>query len=91
VQPHAAGGGGCHRLCRAKSLTHAAPPLLPAPACAQNFNPFGVNTRSFRYWEEDELRDLCSSVGLQGFTRNRSRMYIMFSAIKPEQQPPQQW
>jgi ubiquinone/menaquinone biosynthesis C-methylase UbiE len=37
----------------------------------------------FRWWEEQELRDLCSSVGLEGFTRERSWRFIMFSVRKP--------
>lgn len=36
-----------------------------------------------KYWEEQELRDLCEAVGLQGFQRERSWQFIMFSARKP--------
>eukprot|EP00879_Flechtneria_rotunda_P016795 GHRR01017579.1.p1 GENE.GHRR01017579.1~~GHRR01017579.1.p1 ORF type:complete len:362 (+),score=106.91 GHRR01017579.1:669-1754(+) len=52
---------------------------------SQNLNPFGANTRTFRYWEEDELKDLVAIVGLTGYTRIRSRMFIMFAATKPMQ------
>lgn len=38
---------------------------------------------SYRWWEEGELRDLCSTVGLQGFQRERRWRFIMFAARKP--------
>ncbi|KAF5826430.1 S-adenosyl-L-methionine-dependent methyltransferase [Dunaliella salina] len=37
----------------------------------------------YRWWEEAELRDLCTGVGLQDFVRDRSMRFIMFSAKKP--------
>mmetsp|Transcript_5371 Transcript_5371/g.14464 ORF Transcript_5371/g.14464 Transcript_5371/m.14464 type:complete len:351 (-) Transcript_5371:679-1731(-) len=37
----------------------------------------------YRWWEEAELRDLCTGVGLQDFARDRSWRFIMFSARKP--------
>ena len=40
-------------------------------------------TGSYRWWEEDELRDLCNSVGLINFERERSNRFIMFSVRKP--------
>ena len=36
-----------------------------------------------RYWEEEELRELCCTVGLQNFKRDRRWRFIMFSATKP--------
>jgi hypothetical protein len=36
-----------------------------------------------RFWEEGQLRDLCSMVGLQHFTRERRSRFIMFCATKP--------
>jgi hypothetical protein len=49
----------------------------------QALDPFGENTRSFRYWEETELVDLVTAVGLEEYQRNRARMFIMFTASKP--------
>ncbi len=36
-----------------------------------------------RFWTEPELRDLCGSVGLQDFRRQRSWRFILFAATKP--------
>ncbi|GLC56003.1 hypothetical protein PLESTB_001054000 [Pleodorina starrii] len=53
----------------------------------------------YRWWEEQELRDLCAAVGLQDFRRERTWRFIMFAVTKPgspdaspasEQQPQQQ-
>jgi hypothetical protein len=58
----------------------------------QTLNPFGRSNQTFRYWEEDELKDLVAAVGLTGYTRTRSRMFIMFAATKPEpERQPEQW
>jgi len=38
---------------------------------------------AMRWWNEDELRDLCETVGLQNFTRERDFRFIIFSAQKP--------
>jgi len=38
---------------------------------------------NYRFWEEDELRDLCASVGLIDFRRHRRNRFIMFCASKP--------
>lgn len=57
--------------------------LSPPPNKTQALNPFGVNTRTFRYWEEAELQDLVNTVGLTDYRANRSRMYIMFAGTKP--------
>lgn len=39
--------------------------------------------RSYRWWEEGELRDLVTTVGLANFQRERRLRFIMFSASKP--------
>lgn len=39
---------------------------------------------AYKWWEEDEIRDLCSAVGLVEFQRNRQSRFIMFSVRKPE-------
>ena len=44
---------------------------------------FSRDSGTFRWWEEEELRDLCAAVGLQDFQRTRSNRYILFSASKP--------
>lgn len=56
----------------------------------QALNPFGTGNTTFRYWEEAELQDLVATVGLTGYTRMRSRMFIIFAAAKPQPEP-QQW
>ena len=40
-------------------------------------------SRTLRAWEEQELRDLAESVGLEGFRRNRMNRFIMFAVGKP--------
>ena len=35
-----------------------------------------------RFWTEQELRDLCEMVGLEGFKRERERQYILFAVKK---------
>ena len=48
--------------------------------------PFGkalVDNGTFKWWQEDELRDLCGSVGLGAFVRNRDNRFILFRATKP--------
>lgn len=39
---------------------------------------------AFKWWEEDEIRDLAASVGLRGFTRQRSNRFILFCVQKPD-------
>ncbi len=39
---------------------------------------------NYRWWEEAELKDLCATVGLVNFQRERRLRFIMFSASKPE-------
>jgi len=48
-------------------------------------SPLGSSSRSnIRWWNEDELRDLSETVGLQEFTAvKRKFRFIMFSAVKP--------
>lgn len=61
-------------------------PCLLFAACVwlQALNPFGPTNSTFRYWEEDELKDLVNSVGLADYRAIRSRMYIMFAGTKPD-------
>lgn len=41
-------------------------------------------TNDFRWWNEDELRDLCAAVGLENFTVvKRQFRFIMFSCSRP--------
>ena len=40
-------------------------------------------SRTLRAWEEQELRDLAESVGLDDFKRNRMSRFIMFAVRKP--------
>jgi hypothetical protein len=53
----------------------------------QPLQPFDLLTRAvspqFRWWSEDELRDLFASVGLQRFERHRSNRFILWSCQKP--------
>lgn len=37
----------------------------------------------YRWWEEQELRDLTASMGLQNFQRHRQNRFIMFAVNKP--------
>lgn len=39
--------------------------------------------QAMKWWEEQELRDLCAAVGLIDFQRQRSNRFILFSARKP--------
>lgn len=38
---------------------------------------------TYRWWEEQELRDLCATVGLQDFQRIRKDRFILFTVRKP--------
>lgn len=48
----------------------------------------GGTRMAYRWWAEQELRDLCTSVGLQDFSRDRQWRFIMFAATKPMPTPP---
>ncbi|DBA74996.1 TPA: hypothetical protein ACH3X1_010339 [Trebouxia sp. C0004] len=39
----------------------------------------------YRWWEEQELRDLTASMGLQNFQRHRQNRFIMFAVSKPHE------
>ena len=41
----------------------------------------------YRWWEEQELRDLTASMGLQNFQRHRRNRFILFAVTKPESSP----
>ncbi|GIM05522.1 hypothetical protein Vretimale_9987 [Volvox reticuliferus] len=43
----------------------------------------GLMSSPYRWWEEQELRDLCTAVGLQDFRRERDWRFIMFAVTKP--------
>ncbi|KAG1680345.1 hypothetical protein FOA52_015435 [Chlamydomonas sp. UWO 241] len=48
------------------------------------FDPSGAVVRAqYKWWEEQELKDLCASVGLDRYTRERSNRFIMLCARKP--------
>ena len=49
-----------------------------------------LGTSSYRWWEEEELRDITAAVGLQNFRRHRSNRFIMFCVSKPLQSRVQQ-
>lgn len=40
-------------------------------------------TAPYKWWEEQELRDLCAAVGLQGFQRDRRNRFILLCVTKP--------
>ena len=42
-----------------------------------------LNSTTYKWWSEPELRDLMSTVGLQGFQRYRNRQCILFAVQKP--------
>ena len=54
--------------------------LPTTPPCGQA----QAHNSAYRLWEEQELIDLCSSVGLEGYKRIRSFRYIMLAARKPQ-------
>jgi hypothetical protein len=73
-------------LPRAPLLTRALPlpPAPPRPAPPPKaLNPFSGAGGTIRYWDEGELVDLVNSVGLTGYERDRTRMFVMFAARKP--------
>jgi ubiquinone/menaquinone biosynthesis C-methylase UbiE len=41
------------------------------------------SSNAYRWWEEDEIRDLCDVAGLQSFKRERKNRFIMFCVSKP--------
>lgn len=48
------------------------------------FDPSSAGSgKNYRWWEEGELRELASTVGLVDFQRQRSMRFIMFAASKP--------
>jgi len=42
---------------------------------------------AYKWWSEQELKDLCNSVGLVDFRRSRSNRFIMFAVSKPGGMP----
>lgn len=57
--------------CPHASVMHPLMQLEPSP-------------QAYKWWQEQELRDLCDSVGLVDFRRARSNRFILFSVAKPE-------
>ncbi|GIL59042.1 hypothetical protein Vafri_14011 [Volvox africanus] len=45
--------------------------------------PGNPRPQQMTYWEEQELRDLCTAVGLEDFRRERDWRFIMFAVSKP--------
>ena len=41
------------------------------------------SSSNYQWWEEAELRELTTAMGLQAFQRHRSNRFIMLSACKP--------
>ncbi len=41
------------------------------------------SSRTYKWWQEQELRDVCEAVGLTNFRRARSNRFILFSVTKP--------
>ena len=60
--------------------------VLPASVRTTVVSPLmpGVGSGGFKWWEDAELKSLCSSVGLVGYEAMRQREYIMFTVRKPE-------
>lgn len=76
VRPHAPPTHSSTLCCHVSCLyTHSLP---PPPAQAQ------ARSSRYRLWEEQELIDLCGSVGLEGYKRIRSFRFIMYTARKPD-------
>ena len=68
--------------------THRLEPLGQAFGNDAVFRPLNqiddaLVARQYKWWEEEELRDLCSSVGLESFDRTREWRFILFKARKP--------
>jgi hypothetical protein len=55
----------------------------PVPATASPRLQLEPNPRAYKWWQEQELKDLCNTVGLLDFRRARSNRFILFSATKP--------
>ena len=43
-----------------------------------------IVSSQYRWWSEAELRDLCASVGLKGFERQRRMRFILWCVRKPQ-------
>merc|ERR1711879_433620 len=51
----------------------------------KDVEPFsGGNNTAYKFWEEQELKDLCTALGLKDFRREREQRFIMFAVTKPE-------
>ena len=58
------------------------PPARPA-TCLPAGLQLEPNPRAYKWWQEQELKDLCNTVGLLDFRRARSNRFIIFAATKP--------
>jgi len=59
-------------------------PILTAGARALFFDP--IVPEGIRFWDPEELRDLCARVGLTAFEAERHRDFIIFKVDKPLEQ-----
>ena len=71
--------------CTALRLVTSRSPLSGAVFAAQIETQLGLGT--YRWWEEEELRELSAVVGLQNFQRHRTGRFILFSVTKPNSAP----
>lgn len=60
---------------------------IKSPTCADVLQLSSSRSLPYRWWEEQELRDLTASMGLQNFQRHRRNRFILFSVTKPESSP----
>ncbi|KAI3430392.1 hypothetical protein D9Q98_004987 [Chlorella vulgaris] len=66
-------------------LTFASPlGQLVGDELVQPLSQLEPSPQAYKWWQEQELRDLCDSVGLVDFRRARSNRFILFSVAKPE-------
>lgn len=63
-------------------------PTANQPTQLDPTNIGGITNSTYKWWEEQELRDLCEAVGLVKFQRERSMRFIMFSVQKPQPAAP---
>ena len=47
------------------------------------FEPLDRPGGPYRMWSEDELREICSRMGLVNWRRDRRLRFILFSVTKP--------
>lgn len=47
------------------------------------FGAVDASPGPYRWWNEQELREICGRMGLKMWTRHRRLRFIMFSVTKP--------